>query len=198
MIPQAWQCTVRLHTLRNLFGILLNQTEIQLYLPFSSIDLEQKTDTVRLLFQINRYMVYTNWSRLDLIRFRKDFSSIISRNLHYHVEDPWNSFISYYRDKAVREDSKQGSYWESSYLSPWWWWRLPLTVAHVRKRRKWGWWRGSMEEFEGRRKGMCECVELGFRGLKILVALWAGIPVGVTQEAGVVPHCWRAAIGTPF
>ena len=33
----------------NLFEILLNQTEIRLCLPFSSFDLEQQMDTVRLL-----------------------------------------------------------------------------------------------------------------------------------------------------
>ena len=36
------------------FEILLNQTKIRLYLPFSSTDLEQRADSVRLLFQINR------------------------------------------------------------------------------------------------------------------------------------------------
>ena len=30
------------------------------------------------------------------------------------------------------------------------------------------------------------------------VAFWVGIPVKVTQEAGVVPRCRRAAIETPF
>ena len=44
---------------RNLFDNLLNQTEIRLYLLFSSIYLEQQTDTHRLLFQINRKMVTT-------------------------------------------------------------------------------------------------------------------------------------------
>ena len=29
-------------------------------------------------------------------------------------------------------------------------------------------------------------------------AFWAGIPVEVTQEAGVVPRYRRAKIGTPF
>ena len=43
-------------------------------------------------------------------------------------------------------------------------------------------------------------VEWGFgtRGLRIVAALWAGIPVKVTQEAGVVPRCRQAVIGTPF
>ena len=38
----------------------------------------------------------------------------------------------------------------------------------------------------------------GTRGLRILAAFWAGIPVKVTQEAGVVPRCRRAAIRTVF
>ena len=42
-----------LYTRRNLFHILLNQTEFRLYLPCTMIDLEQQTDAVRLLFQIN-------------------------------------------------------------------------------------------------------------------------------------------------
>ena len=39
---------------------------------------------------------------------------------------------------------------------------------------------------------------LGTRGLRMLAAFWAGIPVEVTQEAGVVPRCRYAAIETPF
>ena len=71
-----------------------------------------------------------------------------------------------------------------------------------------------MEEFEGKKRGlmttgkwckmyMCTCVKrvewgFGTRGLRIVAALWAGIPVGVTPEAGVVLRCRGAAIGTPF
>ena len=39
---------------------------------------------------------------------------------------------------------------------------------------------------------------LGTKGLRMVAALWAGILVEVAQEAGVVPRCRRAAIGTPF
>jgi len=39
---------------------------------------------------------------------------------------------------------------------------------------------------------------LGTRGLRKVAAFWAGIPVEVKQEAGVVPRCRRAAIGTLF
>ena len=39
---------------------------------------------------------------------------------------------------------------------------------------------------------------VGTRGLRIVAAFWVGIPVEVTQEAGVVPRCRRATIGTPF
>ena len=48
-----------LYTQRNLFEILLNPTEIRLYLPFSSIYLEQQTDCIHLLFQIKRKMINT-------------------------------------------------------------------------------------------------------------------------------------------
>ena len=36
------------------------------------------------------------------------------------------------------------------------------------------------------------------RGLRMVAAFWAVIPVEVTQEAGVVPCRRRAAIGTTF
>ena len=39
---------------------------------------------------------------------------------------------------------------------------------------------------------------LGTRGLRMVAAFMAGIPVEVIQEADVVPRCRRAAIGTPF
>ena len=39
---------------------------------------------------------------------------------------------------------------------------------------------------------------LGTRGLRVLTAFWTRIPVIVTQEAGVVPHCRRAATGISF
>ena len=42
--------------------------------PDFPIDLEQQTDTVHLLFQINRKMVTTIWFHFDLIRLWKDFS----------------------------------------------------------------------------------------------------------------------------
>ena len=35
-------------------------------------------------------------------------------------------------------------------------------------------------------------------GLRMVAAFWAGIPVEVTQEAGVVPCFRRVAIGTHF
>ena len=53
-----WQVATVHGGSRYLFKILLNQPEIRLYLLFS-IDLEQQTDTVRLLFEINRKMVNT-------------------------------------------------------------------------------------------------------------------------------------------
>ena len=38
----------------------------------------------------------------------------------------------------------------------------------------------------------------GARGLRIVGAFWAGIPIEDTQEAGVVPRCKRAVIGKTF
>ena len=48
--------------------------------------------------------------------------------------------------------------------------------------------KGSMEEYGW---------EFGTIDLRMVGALWAGITVYVTQEAGLVPLCTRAAIGTP-
>ena len=58
-------------TQRNIFEILLNQTEIRLYLPFSDLFGTKKTSA---WFRINRKMLNTIWFRYDLVRFRKDFS----------------------------------------------------------------------------------------------------------------------------
>ena len=84
---------------------------------------------------------------------------------------------------------------------------------HVRKGRRGGSCRGSKEEFERNvdyggmvqpsQQHVAPCVKgvewgLGTRGLRMLAAFWAGIPVEVTQEASLVPRCIRAAIGTPF
>jgi len=51
--------------------ILLNQSEIRLYLPFPDW-FGYKGKSV--WFQINQKMVNTIWFRVDLIRYRKDFS----------------------------------------------------------------------------------------------------------------------------
>ena len=56
---------------RNLFKILLNQTEIRLYLPFSEWFGTKRT---AVWFQLNRKMVNTIWFQFDLIRFRKNVS----------------------------------------------------------------------------------------------------------------------------
>ena len=61
----------RPYTRINIFEILLNQTEIRLYLQFSDW-FETKRTTVWL--KINRKMVNTIWFLFDLIRFRKDLS----------------------------------------------------------------------------------------------------------------------------
>ena len=55
--------------------ILLNQTEIRLYLSFSNWFGTKRTSV---WFQINQKMVNTIWFRFDLIIFRKDFSVCIA------------------------------------------------------------------------------------------------------------------------
>ena len=37
---------------------------------------------------------------------------------------------------------------------------------------------------------------LGTKGLRMVVAFWAGIPIEVSLEAGVIPRYERVAIGT--
>ena len=59
--------------------ILLNQTDIRLYLPFSDW-FESKRTSVWI--QMNRKMVNTIWFRVDLIRFRKDFSVCSHWRIH--------------------------------------------------------------------------------------------------------------------
>ena len=51
-------------------------------------------------------------------------------------------------------------------------------------------------------KHVAPCVKgfewgLGTRGLRMVAAFWAGFPVEVTQETGVVPRCRGAAVRTP-
>ena len=73
-----WVYTCHLHVYltrqRNLFEILLNQTKIRLYLPFSDWFGTKRTF---FWFQLNWKMVNKIWFRFDLIRFRKDFSVCI-------------------------------------------------------------------------------------------------------------------------
>ena len=69
LLPLGWLYDWSLHTQGNLFVILLNQTEIRMYLPYSDW-FGTKRRSVRL--QINQKMVNTIWIRFDLIRFRKD------------------------------------------------------------------------------------------------------------------------------
>ena len=65
---------VSLHTQRIFFQILLNQPKIRLYLPCINLFGNKRTFV---WFKINRKMVNTIWFRVDLIRFRKDFSVCI-------------------------------------------------------------------------------------------------------------------------
>ena len=64
------------------------------------INLEQQKDAVRLLlFQINRCMVNTIWFRFDLIRFWKDISSNVHREIFFQSEF-----------QLVRNQSEEGHY----------------------------------------------------------------------------------------
>ena len=58
----------KIYTQRNLFQVLLNQTEIRLYLPFSDWFGAKRT-SVRI--QINRKMVNTIWFQVNLLNFKK-------------------------------------------------------------------------------------------------------------------------------
>ena len=75
---QATRVILRSHTQRNLFEILLTQTEIRLHLPFSGWFGTKRTSV---WFQSNRKMVNAIWFRFDLIRFRKDFS--VCREIYF-------------------------------------------------------------------------------------------------------------------
>ena len=83
---------------------------------------------------------------------------------------------------------------------------MMMMISHNSRVRK-----GGKERGECRRRGLVQPSQqhvasfvrgvewgLGMRGLRMVAAFWAGIPVEVTQEAGGVPRCRRAAIGTPF
>ena len=56
---------------RNLFGILINHTDIWMYLPLSEWFGTKRTFV---WFQINQKMVNTSWFQFYLIRFRRKFS----------------------------------------------------------------------------------------------------------------------------
>ena len=67
-ILDSWYSTC---TQRNLFRMLLNQTQIRLYLPFSDLFGTKQTFV---WFQINKRMVNTIWFQFVIIGFQKDFS----------------------------------------------------------------------------------------------------------------------------
>ena len=66
-----WIIFFRVYTQRNLFEILLKETEIRLYLPFSDWF---GTERMLVWFHINLKVVNKIWFRFDLIRPRKYFS----------------------------------------------------------------------------------------------------------------------------
>ena len=74
------------HTHRELFfEILLNQTEIRLYLPSSDWF---GTKRLSVSFQINLKMVNTLWFQFNLIIFRKDFS-VCTPSYQFAVITAW-------------------------------------------------------------------------------------------------------------
>ena len=70
------------YTQRNLFGSLLNETEIRLYLPFSDWFGAKRTSV---WFKSNRKTVNTIRFQFDLLRFRKDFSVCVKQNFRSHA-----------------------------------------------------------------------------------------------------------------
>ena len=90
------------YTQRNLFEILLNQTKIRLYLPFSNWFGTKRT---AVWFKINRKIVNTIWFWFDLVRFRKGFSvcTAVRRStdqracaFRHHAECPiWKLFLQH-------------------------------------------------------------------------------------------------------
>ena len=83
-----WSCTQR-----NLFEILLNQTEIGLYLPFSDwFGTKRKS----VWFQINRKMISTIRFLFDLIIFWKDLSvwlEMSSQNHRINHRQIWHEYF---------------------------------------------------------------------------------------------------------
>ena len=75
------------YTQRNIFEILLKQTEIRLYLSCTDW-FGTANGRVRLLFQLNWKLVKTFWFKFDEIRFWKDFS--VCRNNHHNLNSTRN------------------------------------------------------------------------------------------------------------
>ena len=70
-----------------------------------------------------------------------------------------------------------------------------------------GWKEGGHADYEGMvllgQQDVAPCVQvfewgLCTKGLRMVAGFWAGIPVEITQEAGLILRCRRAAIGSPF
>ena len=68
----SFSCFFNLHTEKSFRNLIKSNRNKIVYTIFRLI--WNQTDTVRLLFQINRCMVNTIWFQVDLIRFRKNFS----------------------------------------------------------------------------------------------------------------------------
>ena len=79
-VLKPWKCLLispRSDTQRNLFGILLNQTEIRLYLLWIDWFGTINGQCPFAVPNQSRKMVNTIWFHFDLIRFRKDFTVCI-------------------------------------------------------------------------------------------------------------------------
>ena len=106
------------HTQRNIFEILLNQTEMRLSLPFSDWFGSKRKS---IWFKINRKIVKTIWFRFDLIRFRKYFSVctycqtkvidwLEKHYTHYGVSPQTPQHQNSPMFRAFQEETKLGSH----------------------------------------------------------------------------------------
>ena len=75
---------VQRYTHGNIFQILLNHTEIRLYIAFSD---RFGTKQMSVWFQINQKIINTIWFRFYFVRFWKDFSVCTFRDVEMHRED---------------------------------------------------------------------------------------------------------------
>ena len=103
------RCFVFCSGAENFFEILLYQTEIRLYLPFSDLFGTKRTS---ISFQSNRCMVNTIWFGLDLIRCAHcSHSSLQNLPRNWHNGNPLNSSIRYWCDDLEVFRGSSIRYW---------------------------------------------------------------------------------------